>query len=105
MSLGSDGASVMTRNINGCAAVMRRENPHLSNVHCIAHKPALYTSQAAENNPLLKKHQQILTDLFYYFKGSAKRAAKHHVIQVLVDDPALTIKETHSVDGCHTSML
>ena len=97
MSLGSDGASVMTGKINGCAAVMRRENPHLSNIHCVAHKLALCTSQAAENIPLLKKHQQILTDLFYYFKGSAKRAAKLHEIQVLVDDPALTIKEIHSV--------
>lgn len=97
MSLGSDGASVMTGKTNGCAAIMRRENPHMSNIHCVAHKLALCTSQAAESIPLLKKHQQILTDLFYYFKGSSKRATKLHEIQVLVDDPALTIKEIHSV--------
>ena len=69
----------------------------MQNVHCVAHKLALCTSQAAENIQPLKKHQQILIDLFYYFKGSAKRAAKQHEIQTLVDDPTLTIKEIHSV--------
>ena len=97
MSFGSDGASVMTGKVNWCAAIMRHENPHMQNIHCVAHKLALCTSQAAENIQPLKKHQQILTDLFYYFKGSAKRAAKLHDIQALLDDPTLTIKEIHSV--------
>ena len=95
--MSSDGASVMTGKVNRCAAIMRHENPHMQNVHCVAHKLALCTSQAAENIQPLKKYQQILTDLFYYFKGSAKRAAKLHEIQTLVDDPILTIKEIHSV--------
>lgn len=51
---------------------MKRENPHMNNVHCIAHKLALCTSQAADKIPHLKQHQQILTDLFYYFKVGNK---------------------------------
>lgn len=55
-------------NISGAAAILRRTNPAMNNVHCIAHRLALCTSQAAEKSPLMKKHQQILCDLFYYFK-------------------------------------
>ena len=47
---------------------MKHHNPHMNNVHCMAHKLALCTSQAAEKIQDLKQHQQILTDLFYYFK-------------------------------------
>ncbi|KAL5016780.1 hypothetical protein ScPMuIL_006369 [Solemya velum] len=97
MSLGSDGASVMTGKKNGVAAIMRRSNPHMVNVHCVAHRLALCTSQAAADIPLLQKHQQTLTDLFYYFKGSSKRESRLHEIQAILDDPCLTIKEIHSV--------
>ena len=47
---------------------MQRENPHMVNVHCVAHRLALCTSQAAANILQLQSHQQVLTDLFYYFK-------------------------------------
>ncbi|XP_069115977.1 zinc finger protein 862-like isoform X2 [Argopecten irradians] len=94
LSLGSDGASVMTGKHN---AILKRQNPHMINTHCIAHRLALCTSQAAESIPMLKRHQQILTDLFYYFKGSAKRAARLHEIQKLMDDPVLNYKEVHAV--------
>ena len=55
----------------GAAAMMQRQNPHMVNVHCVAHRLALCTSQAASKNSHLQAHQQILTDLFYYFKVKA----------------------------------
>ena len=58
---------------------------------------ALCTSQAAENIQELKEHQQILTDVFYYFRGSPKRAARIKEIQKLLEDPVLSYKELHSV--------
>ena len=97
MSMGSDGASVMTGRNRGCTGMLLRSNPHMVNVHCVAHSLALCTSQAAEGIQELKQHQQILTDLFYYFRGSPKRAAKIKEIQELLDDPVLTYKELHSV--------
>ena len=97
MSFGSDGASVMTGKTNGVAALLRRQNPHMRNVHCIAHRIALCLSQATENIPALKEHQQILTDLFYYFKLNNKREAALHDIQMILDDPIFKTREIHSV--------
>ena len=97
MSLGTDGASVMTGKRNGAAALLRRMNPHMTNIHCIAHRLALCSSQASENITALKVHQQILTDLFYYFKGSSKRQSKLEEIQKILEEPILKIKEVHSV--------
>jgi hypothetical protein len=52
----------------GAAALMQRETPHMVNVHCVAHCLALCTSQAAASIPQLQSHQQVLTELVYYFK-------------------------------------
>ena len=97
MSMGSDGAAVMTGRNKGCTGILLWSNPHMVNVHCVAHSLALCTSQAAEAIPELKEHQQILTDLFYYFRASPKRAAKIREIQKLLEDPVLTYKELHSI--------
>ncbi|KAL3879846.1 hypothetical protein ACJMK2_032125 [Sinanodonta woodiana] len=97
MSFGSDGASAMMGKEKGVAAILRRENPHMHNVHCVAHRLALCTSQVAEKIESLRKHQQVLTDLFYYFKGSSQRDARLHAIQEILDDPCIVYKELHSV--------
>ena len=55
-------------NIIGAATLMQSENPHMVNMHCVAHCLAPCTFQAAANIPQLQSHQQVLTDLFYYFK-------------------------------------
>ena len=52
-------------------AMMQCQNPHMVNIHCVAHRLAFCTSQAASENSHLQAHQQILTDLFYYFKVKA----------------------------------
>ena len=61
LGLGSDGASVMTGKNKGVTGMMLRQNPHLVNVHCVAHRLALCTSQAAENIPALKDYQESIT--------------------------------------------
>lgn len=38
LGLGSDGASVMTGKKEGVAGLLRRANPHIINVHCVAHR-------------------------------------------------------------------
>ena len=68
---GSDGASVMTGPGKGATGLLRRKNPHLLNIHCIAHSLALCTSQEAEKIPAMQNYHEILTSLFYYFKASA----------------------------------
>ncbi len=76
MSMGSDGAAVMTGRNKGCTGILLQSNPHMVNVHCAAHSLALCTSQAAEAIADLKEHQQILTDLFYYFRASPNEQPK-----------------------------
>ena len=38
MGLGTDGASVMTGTKEGMTGHMKRKNPMMINVHCIAHR-------------------------------------------------------------------
>ena len=58
----------------GVSALMKKENPMLVNVHCLVHRLALCTSQAASDTAKLKNYQQIITDIYYYFSKSAKRS-------------------------------
>ena len=97
MGLGTDGASAMTGQNKGLTGMLLRHNPHIKNVHCIAHRLALCTSQAATNIPALKEYQDIMRNLFNYFKGSASRTQSLTQIQLILQDPQLKIKEIYEV--------
>lgn len=68
--LGSDGASVMTSNTEGVTGKLQRLNPKIVNIHCTAHRLQLCASQAANKVKYLKEFQQLLINIFYYFKQS-----------------------------------
>ena len=97
MGFGSDGAKAMTGTKEGVTGHLLRVNPMLLNYHCIAHRLALVSSQAVDSVPYLKEYQDILTGLFYFFKGSANRNEKLKDIQSLLDEPTLKVKEVHEV--------
>lgn len=97
MGFGSDGAKAMTGTKEGVTGHLLRVNPMLLNYHCIAHRLALISSQTADSVPYLKEYQDILTGLFYFFKGSANRNEKLKDIQSLLDEPTLKVKEVHEV--------
>ena len=97
MGLGTDGAKVMTGTGKGLTGYMLRDNPMLVNYHCIAHRLALVTSQAANSIPYLVDYQRTLTGIFYFFKASANRVSKLHDIQTVLEEPNLKIKEVHEV--------
>ncbi|KAJ8307791.1 hypothetical protein KUTeg_014656 [Tegillarca granosa] len=82
MFFGSDGASVMTGLKNGLSARLRDDQPNCVNIHCMAHKLALCTSQAADD--------------VSYFKHSSLRTANLSKIEEVLDDKQLKIKEIHS---------
>ena len=94
---GSDGASVMTRLGKGVTGRLKELNHHILNIHCIAHRLALCTSQAAEGIKSLKRYQDWITSLFYYFKASATCEMELHEIQDILDHPKLRYKEVHAV--------
>ncbi|XP_060556337.1 uncharacterized protein C17orf113-like [Ruditapes philippinarum] len=97
MGLGTDGASAMTGRDRGTTGMMLRQNPHIMNVQCIAHRLALCTSQASDSVPPMKAYQEVITSIFYYFKFSAARVAKLQAIQDVLDSPRLRFKEVHAV--------
>ena len=77
--------------------MMLRQNPHLVNVHCVAHRLALCTSQAAENIPALKDYQESITSIYYYFKYSSGKQSRLAEIEKVLSAPQLKYKEVHSV--------
>lgn len=76
---------------------MKKENPVLVNVHCLAHRLALCMSQAASDIAKLKNYQQIITDIYYYFSKSAKHSQGLKKVQEVLESDVLKIKEVHSV--------
>ena len=97
MGFGSDGASVMTGRNKGATGMLLRENPHLINVHCLAHRLALCTSQAAESVAGMKEYHTAVTSLYYYFKNAPARVARFAEIQRILDEDQLKIREVHGV--------
>lgn len=100
MAFGSDGAAVMTGKKSGVAARVREKNPHCINLHCLAHKFNLTTSQASKRIPYLKEQfEKCLTDLFYYFGGSksGNRKCELEEIQRVLDMDIVKIKEVHEI--------
>jgi len=97
MGLGTDGAKVMTGTGKGLTGYMLRDNPMLLNYHCIAHRLALVTSQAASSVTYLVDYQTTLTGIFYFFKASANRVSKLSAVQDMLNEPSLKVKEVHEV--------
>ena len=95
MRLGRDGASVMTGQTHGVAALLRRKSCHMTNIHCIAHILTSSSSQTTKSIVALKTHQEILTGLVYYFIGNSKRQFSFEGIQRIQVEPILKIKEVH----------
>ncbi|XP_046546804.1 zinc finger protein 862-like [Haliotis rubra] len=98
IAVGSDGAAVMTGRKNGFVALLNKESTvPVIGVHCIAHRLALVTSQAAENVPYLKKFQGTLSDIFYFFKKSSVRRERLYALEEVLECENVTYKEIHSV--------
>ena len=97
IGFGSDGASVMTGENKGVKGRLKEQNAHMVHIHCMAHRFALCTSQAASDIPRLKKYQEWLTSLFYYLKASATREKELHKVQEVLNHPVLKYKEIHAV--------
>ena len=58
MGFGSDGAAVMTGRLSGVATRLRRSNPYIIGVHCVAHHLALACSQEGEKVRYVQKFRK-----------------------------------------------
>ena len=97
VGFGSDGASVMTGKNNGVAARLKRVNPFLISIHCMAHKLALCTSQASTGIQFLSTFKETLTALYRYFKKSSLRTHQLKEFQEIFQQPQLKVKEVYEI--------
>ena len=61
--LAPDGAPVVVGRKNGLLRQFLKENPHIANIQCSAHRVALVSEQAADSVPALKKFKGVVTQL------------------------------------------
>ncbi|KAJ8311704.1 hypothetical protein KUTeg_011059 [Tegillarca granosa] len=90
-------ASVMTGVKNGVSARLKKLSPYLTNIHCVAHRLTLCTSQAATKLDTLQQYKTVLTNLYYYFKGSSVRSSRLAKIQEVFDLPQIKVREMHDI--------
>ena len=95
--LGTDGAAAMTGKKNGLTGQFLKENPHLSNTHCSAHRVALVSEQAAKNIKAINDFKDTVCSIYYYFKHSASRVNEMHEIQKILEEPTLKYREVHHI--------
>ena len=76
-----DGASAMVGSRTGVTTQLKRKNPFIVSIHCIAHRLALASGQAADAVPYVKKYQLYVNNIYRYFHYSPKHAAKLKEIQ------------------------
>ena len=97
MGLGTDGASAMTGRKEGLTGQFLKDNPHLVNTHCVAHRLALCTEQSAKLVPAMNEYQRTLEMIYYHFKKSPKKVDHVEAIQKLLEEPCLRYREVHEV--------
>ena len=71
----SDGAATMVGKRAGVAALLRKKNPSLINIHCVCHKLALSCTDTNEAINYIKQVETFLRQLWYFFENSPKRMA------------------------------
>lgn len=72
VSLGTDGASVMTGDKFGVGRRFKDLNPSLIQNHCMSHRLALASQKAASEVPYLTKFIEVVNSLHNMFRDSAK---------------------------------
>ncbi|XP_060085540.1 zinc finger protein 862-like [Ylistrum balloti] len=82
---------------NGVAALLKQQVPHLMSNHCVAHRLALSSSQAANSIPYLKKFKAIVEQLYRFYNYSPVQTAALHEIQVILNDPKIKITQAKDV--------
>ena len=94
---GSDGANVMVESTSGVATCLKMLHPQLLSIHCINHRLALGTSQAAAAVPYLFRFEEIVISIFKFYHYSATRQSGLAEIQSVLGDPQLKFKEPKAV--------
>ena len=97
IGFGSDGAKVMTGRENGVSALLKRKNPCMVSIHCVAHRLALASSQAAEGINVIVQYQKTLSAIYSHFSHSSVRTEHLAVVQQVLEEPEIKMKKLFEV--------
>ena len=97
VAFGRDGASVMIGHRNGVSALLKQVAPWIIATHCVDHRLALATAQAADEIPYVKKFKAILGQLYRFYSYSGVCMAGLKEIQDVLNDPRLKLTEVKDV--------
>lgn len=76
VGLGTDGASVNVGSRGGLGAILKRDIPHLIQVHCIAHKLELAILDACKQVVYVDKFQTTIKSVLKFYSKSSKFTAE-----------------------------
>ena len=92
--MATDGASVMTGVRAGVTTLTKKKNPFMLSTHCIAHRLALASGQAADSVPYIKKYQQYINTIYKYYHYSPKHWSKLKEMQTILQHAEIKLKQT-----------
>ena len=95
--LGSDGASVMTGKHNGVGAKLKKLNPFMLSMHCVAHKLALASENAASAVPYCTQHHSTLRGLYNFFHTSSIHYSVLKEMMEILNDPMVHLQQVHTI--------
>ena len=91
------GSSVMTGRENGVAAILKRESPYLTAIHCAAHRLALASSQAATGIPVIVQYRRTLSAIYSHFSHSTVHTQELLAVQRVLDEPEIKMKKLYDI--------
>ncbi|CAL9694135.1 unnamed protein product [Knipowitschia caucasica] len=95
--LTSDGASVMLGKHNGVAALLKRQIPHLTEQHCVAHREDLGIDDAWKDVPLMRDVETLLRTVYSTFSRSTVKRSKMEDLANLLDEDTLSFRPLNEV--------
>lgn len=94
----SDGASVMLGRHKGVAALLKRQVPHLTEQHCVAHREEdLGIDDAWKDVPIMKEVETLLRTVYSMFCRSSVKKAKFTEMAEVLEVDSLSFRPLNEV--------
>ena len=92
-----DGASVMLGKPHGVAALLKRQIPHLTEQHCVAHREDLGIDDAWKDVPLFRDVETLLRTVYSTFSRSTVKRGKMENLAKIIDEDTLSFRPLNEV--------
>ncbi|MCO5549887.1 hypothetical protein L7F22_003361 [Adiantum nelumboides] len=73
IAFGSDGCSTMVGRKKGVATLLKKLNPRLTAIHCVAHRTNLASCDTSKKIPYARQIDTLVNGIANYFSSSSKR--------------------------------